>query len=104
MSDSALRKIRILDQYLIANFHMSFGNRIMKQINEYIPVMIACGGTEEEAIDDMLVRKVLRKLESQNPSFIRNSVDGLKDQIAMQFGAQAMPQCLEYLDMLKNTL
>ena len=83
---------------------MSFGNRIMKQINEYVPVMIACGGDEEGALDDVLVRKVFRKLEAQNPSFIRNAMDDLKDQIVSLFGAQAMPQCLEYLEMLKNTV
>ena len=98
------KKIRELDQYLIENFHMSFGNRIMKQINEYVPVMIACGGDEEGALDDVLVRKVFRKLEAQNPSFIRNAMDDLKDQIVSLFGAQAMPQCLEYLEMLKNTV
>lgn len=98
------KKIRALDRYLIDTFHMSFGNRIMKQMYEYVPVMMACGGKEDQAIDDVLVRKVFRKLETQNPSFIRNSMDGLKDYIIGLFGPQAMPQCLEYLEMLKNTL
>ena len=104
LSEASSRKIHDLDRYLIEIYHFSFGNRIMEQMKEYVPILIACGGPEEQAIDDILVRKVLRKLESQNPSYIRNTVDGLRDHLIQLFDAQAIPQCLEYLEMLKNTL
>ena len=104
LSEANAGKIRELDKYLIQTYQLSFGNRIMKQISEYVPVMIACGGSEVQAIDDILSRKVFRKLESQNPSFIRSTVDGLKDHIAKLFGEENMRQSLDYLEMLKNTL
>lgn len=44
---------------MIKTFHLTFGNRIMKQIYSYVPVMVACGGKEIEAIDDILARKYL---------------------------------------------
>ena len=32
-----------------------------------ILAFIACGGNEDEALDDIISKKILRKLESQNP-------------------------------------
>ena len=31
---------------LLTRFKLSFGNRIMKQLYDFIPVYVACGGTE----------------------------------------------------------
>ena len=62
ISERNQRRIRTLDKYLIETFHITFGNRIMKQIKAYVPVMVACGGTELDALDDILSKKVLRKL------------------------------------------
>ncbi|MCI5583860.1 MAG: AAA family ATPase, partial [Anaeroplasma sp.] len=72
ISKRNLRRIQELDKYMIEYFHITFGNRIMKQIKNYVPVVVACGGEELEAIDDILARKVMRKLESQNPVYVRS--------------------------------
>ena len=85
---------------MIDHFHITFGNRIMKQITQYVPVIIACGGNETEAIDDILAKKVLRKLESQNPIYVRNAVDGLKDYLDEVFGQDKMKSCKDYLTSL----
>lgn len=102
MSDANKKKIMQLDSFLIERFHISFGNRIMKQMNEYIPIFMACGGAEESAIDDMLCKKVFRKLESQNPTFVRNSVDDLIKRVDELFGEGTMQQCRAYLTRLKQ--
>jgi 5-methylcytosine-specific restriction endonuclease McrBC GTP-binding regulatory subunit McrB len=96
------KRIQKLDDYLIKHFHITFGNRIMKQINQYVPVMIACGGEELEAIDDILSKKVLRKLESQNPIYVRNSVDGLRTYLDELFGQDKMQSCKAYLTRLEH--
>ena len=44
-------KLEEMDQYIIEHFRISFGNRIMRQIEEFVPSFIACGGTEVDAID-----------------------------------------------------
>ena len=103
LTERAKRKIEKIDQYLVDHFHITFGNRIMKQISQYVPVVIACGGEESEAIDDILAKKVLRKLESQNPIYIRNSVDGLKDYLDEVFGQDKMVCCKDYLTKLGRT-
>ena len=96
------KRIGKLDEYMIEHFHITFGNRIMKQINCYVPVMIACGGTELEAIDDILSKKVLRKLESQNPIYVRNSAEGLKSYLDELFGRDKMEKCKAYLTQLER--
>ena len=96
------KRIRKLDEYMIENFHITFGNRIMKQINCYVPVLIACGGTELEAIDDILSKKVLRKLEAQNPIYVRNSAEGLRSYLDEVFGQDKMPRCKAYLTHLER--
>ena len=64
--------IKELDAYIQETFQITFGNRIRRQIEAYVPIYIACGGTENEALDDILAKKVLRKLESQNPVYVKS--------------------------------
>jgi len=91
------RRLKKLDAYMIDKFKITFGNRIMKQIRQYIPVYLACGGDELDALDDILSKKVFRKLEAQNPIYVRNSVDGLCNYLDELFGYDRMKLCKEYL-------
>jgi len=97
-----MRRLEKLDEYMIKVFHITFGNRIMKQIKAYIPVYVACGGEELEALDDILSKKVLRKLETQNPVYIRSVVDGFCDYLDELFGRDKMKLCKEYVQRLKK--
>ena len=63
------RRLRMLDEYMIEKFKITFGNRIMKQIESYVPTYLACGGDELGALDDIIAKKVFRKLETQNPIY-----------------------------------
>ena len=96
------KRLQELDQYLIEHFHITFGNRIMKQINTYIPVYVACGGDELAALDDILSKKVIRKLETQNPIYLRNSAEGLLTFIDELFGADKMSICKEHIHRLQR--
>ena len=51
ISDEILAKLEDMNLYLIKNFRLAFGNRINKQIRDYVPCYIACGGTEIDGID-----------------------------------------------------
>ena len=97
------KRLEAFDAYLIAHFHVTFGNRIMKQILTYIPVYIACGGEELFALDDILSKKVIRKLESQNPIYFKNAADGLIAYMDDLFGAENMTLCKERIKrILRN--
>ena len=97
------RRLTMLDEYLMEKFRITFGNRIVKQINQYVPVCLACGGDELDALDDILSRKVLRKLEAQNPVYVRSAADGLCTYLDDLFGTDRMPLCKEYLRRLERT-
>ena len=89
------KRLVALDEYLKAHFHVTFGNRIMKQIKTYIPAYISCGGEELDALDDILSKKVIRRLEMQNPIYLRNSAHELINYIEELFGKGKMPLCKE---------
>ena len=97
ISDRNMRRIRTLDKYLIEKFRITFGNRIMKQLMGYVPVYIACGGKETDAIDDMLSKKVFRKLDSQNPVYVKSVSEEVCDYLDTLFGKDALPLCKEYI-------
>ena len=102
---SARNRARLteLDNYLIENFHITFGNRIMKQILTYIPVYISCGGDELSALDDILSKKVIRKLESQNPIYLRHAAEGFISFMDTTFGEGNMPICRDHIErILRN--
>jgi MoxR-like ATPase len=86
--------VKMLDQYLKTQFGVTFGNRIRRQIETYVPVYIACGGTELQALDDLLSKKVLRKLESQNPVYVKNKANELISKFHDIFGLDAMKECI----------
>ena len=97
-----MNRLEELDKYLIERFHITFGNRIMKQIRTYIPVYVACGGDELCALDDILSKKVISKLETQNPIYLRNSAEGLLNFIDELFGVDKMPICKEHIHRLQR--
>ena len=96
------QRLQMLDAYLIEHFHITFGNRIMKQINIYIPVFIACGGDELTALDDILAKKVIRKLETQNPIYLRGAAEGLLNYLDELFGTNRMTACKEAVQRLRR--
>ena len=102
ISEQNLLRLEELDKYLIEHFHVTFGNRIMKQIKTFVPVFMSCGGSEITALDDILSKKIIRKLESQNPIYLRNSAEGLINFIDETFGFDNMPLCKEYINKLQR--
>ena len=104
LSDRNYRRLKLLDEYMIKTFHITFGNRIMKQIRCYVPVLVACGGTEVEALDDILARKIFRKLESKNPVYVKQMADGVCDYLDELFGENALALCKETIRLIEQNV
>ena len=102
VSERNRKRLEELDKYLIKHFHITFGKRIMKQILTYIPGYISCGGDELFALDDILSKKVIRKLETQNPIYLRNAAEGLLTYIDELFGPDKMNLCKEHIHRLQR--
>lgn len=102
ISEEMVGKLQKLDHYLITRFKLAFGNRIMKQMYDFIPVYVACGGTEVDGMDYIIARKVLKKFESMNVSFVRDEITELINYIDKVFGKEHMQDSRVYLKRIQN--
>lgn len=103
VSEKVLKKLEDMNIYLIKNFRLAFGNRIMKQISDYVPCYVACGGTELEAVDFIVAKKVLRKFESLSLGFMKDELTRFGTFLDKTFGKNSMAVCKEYIEYLKRS-
>ena len=103
ISQEMLDKLEDANVYLIKNFRLAFGNRVMKQIQDYVPCLVACGGTEIEAVDFIVAKKVLRKFESLSLGFMKEELTRFNSYLDKTFGKNQMKICKEYVEHLKKT-
>ncbi len=102
LSKDTLDKIEEMDNYVIQHFRIAFGNRIVMHMKKFVPVYVGCGGDEISGVDYFLARKVLRKFEQLNVSYIRDEIDGYIEFLDKTFGKGKMKECEEYLLRLKK--
>lgn len=103
ISQDTLEKLEVLNAYVIKNFRLAFGNRVMKQVKDFVSCFIACGGTEIEAVDFIVAKKVFRKFESLSIGFMKDELTKLSAFLDRTFGKNMMPICKEYIERLKKT-
>ena len=56
---------RTLGKVLHERFNLNWGNRLERQMQDFVPVMVAAGGTVSDATDHVLASKILRKIQGQ---------------------------------------
>ena len=102
ISEASIAKLDKLDGYLQTRFKLAFGNRIIKQMYDFVPVYVACGGSELDGMDYIVARKVLKKLESLNVTFVRDEIKSLIEYIEKIFGKSNMADSKAYLTRIQN--
>ena len=102
VSQDTLDKIEEMDNYVIQHFRIAFGNRIVAHMKKFVPVYVACGGDEIEGVDYFIAKKILRKFEQLNISYIRDEIDGYVEFLDNTFGKDKMKECKEYVLRLKK--
>lgn len=102
ISEATMAKLNKLDNYLQTRFKLAFGNRITKQMASYVPVYVACGGTEMGALDFYIARKILKKFESMNVTYVRDEIKDLISFIDKTFGKSNLGECKDYLRRIQN--
>ncbi|MCF7930924.1 MAG: hypothetical protein K9L02_05405 [Acholeplasmataceae bacterium] len=102
ISKHSMDRLEKLDLFITENFKVTFGNRIMKQIKMFVPVYVACGGSEVEALDYMVARKILRKFEGLNLPFMQQEVAELSKLITKLFGKSEFVECQSYLTSISK--
>ena len=102
MSEEMHAKIEEMDNYVIKHFRIAFGNRIVAHMRKFVPVYVACGGEEVSGVDYFIARKILRKFEQLNISYIRDEIDDFVKYLNTTFGQDKMHECIEYVQRLKK--
>ena len=102
ISQSTLDKIEQMDNYVIQHFRIAFGNRIVAHMKKFVPVFVACGGTEIDGVDYFIAKKILRKFEQLNIAYIRDEIEPYINFLDSTFGKGKMKECIEYLLRLKK--
>ncbi len=86
-------QIDLIDEYLRDNLEITFGNRIKMQMEKFVAVYVAAGGTKLEAIDHLISHKVLRKLEGRYELYLKDSLKELIELIEVEFGKEHLVEC-----------
>ena len=103
VSDTMLDKFNQLDNFVIKKFKLAFGNRILKQLDSFIPVFVACGGKEVDGFDFIFTNKILKKFESLNIAFFKDELKELSNQLDKLYGKNTFPMAHRYIeDLIKN--
>lgn len=102
LSDRTLELIKEFDLFIRDKFKISFGNRILKQLTLFVPVYMACGGTELGGVDFIVASKILRKFRSLNLPFLTKELAELAAFFDDKFGVGKMQYCLEYVSELQK--
>jgi hypothetical protein len=76
----------------------------MKQLKNFIPAYVACGGKDLEAIDYFISMKILRKFEALNLSFLQQEIAQLIALFNKLFGKDTFSISIDYLTELLKTV
>ena len=86
MTSEDYAKFESVTELVYELFDITFGNRILNQIETLVPVFMACGGTKEDVLDFLLTRKVLVKIEGRFEEYVKNALKQLLAQLAKTYG------------------
>ena len=100
VSEKTLANFAALDDFVIKKFRLAFGNRILKQLKQFVPCYVACGGTELDGIDFIFTNKILKKFESLNIGFLKTELKELNAMIDKLFGTGTFPMAHSFIDRL----
>ncbi len=87
LSKDELKKFTTITDFIYDKFDITFGNRILTQIMNIVPVFIACGGKKEDALDFLLSRKVISKIEGRFEDYVKVALKDLLALMEKTYGA-----------------
>ena len=103
ISQAMMSKFEDLDNFVIRKFKLAFGNRILKQIESFVPVYVGCGGSEVDAFDFIFTNKILKKFESLNIAFLKDELRELSAYLDKLYGKGKFPKAQSYIEgLVKN--
>lgn len=104
MNENDYQKFSDVCKLINDEFDITFGNRILNQIHQLIPVFIACGGKKEDALDFILSRKILVKLEGRFEEYILGGLKKLLALLANHYGTNTFKKSEKVIKNLMRKL
>lgn len=86
MTEEDYAKLNTVCEYVYEQFGIAIGNRIMNQIDNIVPVFVACGGTKETAIDFMISKKLVSKIEGRFEEYVKDALNNLIQLLHKTYG------------------
>lgn len=104
MTEEDHSKLNIITDFIYEQFDLTFGNRILNQIDTLVPIFIECGGTKEDALDFLLTRKVLAKLEGRFEEYVKGALKQLLALINKTYGSGVFKRSEKIINTLMRRL
>ena len=86
MTQEDYDKLKVVTDFIYEQFDVTFGNRILNQIDVLVPIFIASGGKKEVILDFLLTRKVLVKIEGRFEEYVKNALKQLLTLLNKTYG------------------
>ena len=83
-------KFQTVCDFIYDKFDITFGNRILNQIAKLVPVFVASGGTKEDAIDFIVSRKIISKIEGRFEEYVKGALKDLLTLITKTYGIDVL--------------
>lgn len=80
--------LKVLD-FMSSELDITIGNRIIRQLDEMVPIYLAMGLSSLDCLDAIFSSKILRKLESRYDSSLRNGLTRLIKMLDGEFGLES---------------
>ena len=104
MTEEDFEKLNTVCDYVYEQFGIAIGNRIINQITNIVPVFVACGGTKEAAIDYMLSKKLVAKVEGRFEEYVKDALTELVRLINKTYGAGVLKLTEKTANTIMRTL
>ncbi len=102
-AEDTAKFIKICD-FVSEAFDIRFGNRVMVQITNFVPVYVALGGSKEEALDFIFTTKVLRKLRGVYEDYVKDELLKLTKLLNSVYGKGTFKMAEKFIAKLNKRL
>lgn len=98
-ADWVKKQLDTLKDVLKKEFDVSFGNRLERQIDNFVPVVCAAGGTKKLALDHLIATKIIRRGKITGLFGVqKESLEALRGEILTGIGLKDDSQTIKLLE------
>lgn len=91
LDEEDLAKFKLLSDFTYETFEITFGNRVYKQMDNFIATYVASGGNKIDGLDFIYASKIMSKLDGRFEEYIKQGLIDLKHLIDKTYGKNSFP-------------